>query len=343
MKKLMLSAILMTSLSASAVTISVTQQTCTLAGGTTGPLCLAADKAVNDFVNTDLPDVSIGEYGTGIANATGFAYKGLDSDYADNFDYFMVRGGGGVAVQGDMDKPESAEGFGIGAAATIGVNLDLLPVDKIGPVDLSKMDLFVSFMSYSIDQSFDESTAEGDLSHFAVMARYQIMDGKEFVPGSILEWGGLFLHTGFQRSSFEASMTTKFDDEVVDLGGGVNGTFGSSSAKFSIETTNTAIPVEISTYLRAAYVFTLFGGAGFDIVSGSTDVDLSAGGKITSGTDYEADIAASESDSGKADATNFRAFGGLQFNLPFFRVYFQMNKGLGNDLLGANLGAKILW
>lgn len=343
MKKLILGTFLTAFISvpSHAITISVTQNSCTLPGGSSGAACSAAKQAIDTFVNADLPDVSIGDYGTGIANANGFAYKGLGSDYADKFDYFVLRAAGGIAVEGDLDKPESASGIGLGATATVGVNLDLLPIDKVGPVELSKMDLFISFMSISPDQDFDKTNAALDLSAFSIMARYQIMEGKDIIPSYLLEWGGIFLHTGFQRSSFEGVITTKFDDETVDLGT-ENGVFGNSSAKFSIDTTTTTIPIEVSTYLRAAYVFTFFGGAGFDLVSGSTDVELSAGGNITS-TGYDATILASESDSGDADATNFRAFGGIQFNIPFLRVYAQMNKGIGNDLFGANFGVKILW
>lgn len=343
MKKLMMSALLGASLSASAVTVNVTNVNCGDLGA--GAACDALTSEIEGYVNQDLPDVSIGDYGTGLANANNFAYKGMTSDYADIFDYFMVRAAGGLAVDGDLSDPESASGVGIGASVTAGINLDLLPVDKIGPIDLSKMDLMVSFMSYNLDQEVEDSTLEGDISNFAVMARYQIFEGKDFIPGYLLQWGGIFLHTGFQRSSSEISFTQTFSDDNVEVGGST-ATFTNSSAKFAIESATTSIPIEVSTFLRAAYVFTLYGGAGFDLVSGSTDVSLKAGGTtIGSGAanNYQATIQASESDSGDADATNMRAFAGLQFNVPFVRLYAQMNQGIGNDLVGINLGAKILW
>ncbi|MDP7322105.1 MAG: hypothetical protein QF441_15985 [Bacteriovoracaceae bacterium] len=344
MKKLLLAGCLLASVSTYAVTITVQETSCS--GGLTQSQCDQLTAELRSVVNEDLPEVSIDKYATGIANANGFAYKGLGSDYSDIFSYFMVRAAGGLAVQGKLDDAESAEGIGIGASMTAGLNLDLLPIDKVGPIDLSKLDLFVSFMSYNVDQDLDESTAEGDISSLGVMARYRIIDGIDFIPGSLLSWGGVFLHTGFQRSSFELDLTQKFNDETVEISGGQSATLSNASAKFNLESTTTTIPVEVSTYLRAGYIFTLFGGAGFDLVTGSSDASLKASGNAQGdggASGYGATISANESDSGDADPTNLRAFGGLQFNIPFVRLALQLNKGLGNDLFGVNFGAKILW
>lgn len=347
MKKLLMVAALATmSLSSYAVNVSVTEQTCF--GGSPNAaeraICDALTSELQAAVDADLPSVSLGKYGTGLANSNGFAQKGLTSDYSDKFTYFMVRGGVGAAVQGDIDKPESAEGFGFGAAATVGINLDLLPIDKIGFIEFDKMDLFVSFMNYDVDQDDDDFSAKGEFSHLGIMARYQVIEGKDIFPGYMLEWGGVFLHTGLQRSSFKADLTSRFDDQTVTTDNGDQATFGNTSATFALDTTTTTIPVEVSTYLRTIWALTFSAGAGFDYVAGSTDVDLSASGTASGASNqYSATVSASDNASEDADVTNFRAFGGVQLNLPFFRVYLNYNKGLGNDLVGANAGVKILW
>lgn len=350
MKKLIVATMLLGSLSASAITIDISNVNCGSVAGTsddTSTLCGQLTSELESYVNQDLPDVSIGDYGTGIANANNFAYKGTNSDYSDKFDLFMIKGSTGIAVQGDIRDPESAEGIGLGAAVTAGLNLDFLPVDKIGPVELKKLDLFVSFMSSNIDRDFDKTNVEGDLSHFAVTGRYQIIEGKEFIPGSLLKWGGVFLHTGFQSSTSKITATSEIEDDNIGTDGdAATADITDSTATFEIEADTWSIPIELSTYIRAAYVFTLFGGVGADIVQGSTDVSLDAGGTITgtgASSGYTASVDASESDSGDADVTNMRVFGGVQFNIPLFRLYAQMNSGIGNDLIGLNLGAKILW
>lgn len=330
------------SYSAFAVNITVTQS----CGSVPLVICNQLTTEVESFINADLPEVSIGDYGTGIANSQGFAYRGLSSDYSDAFDYFMLRAGAGFAVEGDLDAPENASGVGVGAAATVGLNLDLLPIDKVGPIELEKLDLFITFMNYSPDQDLEDTQFKGDISAFGFMARYQIVDAIDIVPGNLFKWGGVFIHTGIQRSSVEADVTQSFPNEEITTDSGQTATLNNTSANFTFETSNTTIPIEVSTYLRMAWALTLFTGAGFDLVSGSTDVSLNASGTATGNgatSGYSAVITADESASGDADSTNFRAFLGGQLNLPFFRLYAQFNKGLGNDNLGLHFGAKVLW
>lgn len=345
MKKLLVLGMLCTPFMANAVTINVNQTTCSNSGAYTNANCAALTQEIKDTIEGDLPTVSVDKYATGVANSTDFAYKGLTSDYSDNFNLISVRAAAGGAIQGEMSDPEQAEGVSVGASVTVGLNLDVLPIDKIGFVDFEKLDVFASFMSHELkDQELSEDT-NGDLeiSNFAIMARYQFMDSKTIVPGYMLEWGGLHLHTGFQRSTFKGTISRLFDNQTVDLSGGQSATIQDTNVNFEVDSAVTSIPVEISTYLRAAYVFTFFGGAGFDFVTGSTDVNLKGQGTASQGSDYAATITASEDQSGDVDPTNFRVFGGLQFNIPFVRVVVQANKGLGNDLLGANVGIKVLW
>ena len=303
---------------------------------------------VNEIRNfEDLPDVSIDKYADGVSEANAFALKGQGSDYAEAFSYFMLKPSFGVAIKGDVDKlsddPESAEGIGLGGALTIGLNMDMLPIDKIGPVDFSKLDLFVSFLSYNLDQDGDETELQGDLKSFGIYGRYRLIDAVDIVPGYMLEWGGLHLHTGIQRASMNLDVTQKLENQTVDTGS-ASADFTNGFAAFTLETETTSIPVEISTYMRMAYIFTLYGGAAFDYTLGSSDIDFGADGSLTnSSTSFSADVAAGESADGSPEATNFRAFGGVQFNIPFVRVFAQVNKGLGSDLVGATAGVKLAW
>jgi hypothetical protein len=105
-------------------------------------------------------------------------------------------------------------------------------------------------MSYNVDQDLDESKAEGDISSLGVMARYRILDGIDFIPGSLLSWGGVFLHTGFQRSSFELDLTQSFNDETINVSGGASANLSNASAKFNLESTTTTIQVIFLLFLE---------------------------------------------------------------------------------------------
>jgi hypothetical protein len=334
-------------MAASAIDITVNTTSCgTLTTGTGGQ-CESLENQIRTEVNKDVPEVSIDKYAEGISDSTAFAMKGQGSDYADDFDIFTIKGSLGAAFKGDMDEPEQAEGIGLGAAVTVGVNLNVLPVDKIGGVELKDFDLFFSAMSYNTDQDMDDLTLKGDLNSLGMHVRWRFIDGVDIFPGNMLRWGGVQIHTGYQRSSMKIDMIQSLKDQTVDSGSGPTATFGDASVNFSIDSQTSSIPFEISTSIRALYVFTLYTGFGFDYnVSGSTDIDLDASGTVTgdgSTGGYQASINANESGDGSISTTSMRAFLGLQFNVPVVRIYVHANKGLGDDQLGVNTGVKINW
>jgi len=340
-------------MAAQAIDINVATTNCPVGLGGAGTstesaACTQIRQDIEKQVNGDVPEVSIDKYAEGISDSTAFAMKGQGSDYADDFDIFTIKGSLGAAFKGDMDEPEQAEGIGLGAAVTVGVNLNLLPIDKIGGIELKNFDLFFSAMSYNTDQDLEDLTLEGDTSSLGMHVRWRFIEGVDIIPGNMLRWGGVQIHTGYQRNSMKIDMTQSLKDQKVDAGANGSATFGDSSVKFNIDSQTSSIPFEISTSIRALYVFTLYTGFGFDYnVSGNTDIDLDASGTVTgdSGTasGYEASINANESGDGSISATSMRAFLGLQFNIPVVRVYVHANKGLGDDQLGVNTGVKITW
>lgn len=348
MKNLLAVSLAALSLNAFALTITVQQTSCSL----TAQQCSDITDAAKDAANADLPSVSVGGYAEGISNANAFAYKGSTSEYADIIDLMSFKVSGGVAVDGDLSDAESADGIGFGASVTAGINLDILPVSKVGPIDLKKMDLFVTFLNYNLDQSSDSIDSEGELSAFGVFGRYHLIDSRSIAGDYLVKWGGIHLHTGFMRSKMNIEVTNGFSDEEFEDDSGpttVYGKFTNGQANFEIDSQVTAIPVEVSTYLRLLYVFTLYGGAGFDYMLGKTDIDFSAGGNLQGGivsaddNDWTGTMSANEGGDGSPQATNFRAFAGVQFNIPFVRLYAQLNKGLGSNLVGTNLGLKIIY
>ncbi|MEX0799575.1 MAG: hypothetical protein WD025_09020 [Bacteriovoracaceae bacterium] len=343
MKNILFLALLMPSLS-HALKVTITPSADCNAAGTT---CTDSIEQAERDINNDLPDVNEDDYAAGFAKSTAFAYKGMGSDYSDNFTFFVFKAAGGVAIESEsgfnLEESDSVKGAAPGGALTVGLNLDLLPVDKIGPVEFKKMDLFFNFMSYSMDQDLDDMAFEGDISALGVFARYRLMDPVDILPGYMLEWGGIHLHTGIQRSSMDLNFSQTFNG-TADAGG-TTVRYDDTKAIVDIESAVTSIPIEFSTYLRTLYVLTLYGGAGLDVNMGEAEINLDGNGTVTSddgNTDYGT-LEASGNGTGSPEATNFRAFGGVQINIPFVRVYAQVNKALGSDLIGANAGVKILW
>ncbi len=92
MKKLLLGMAVALAANAYGVTIEITNVNCGNVSGTENSGdCGDLTAELNSAINEDIPSVSMSEYATGIANSTSFAYKGMTSDYSDNYDLFVVR------------------------------------------------------------------------------------------------------------------------------------------------------------------------------------------------------------------------------------------------------------
>src|SRR3989338_8457632 len=104
-------------------------------------LCTELENKIEDELNKDQPDVDLDKYAGGMANANLMAPKGLNSDYANDFDLFLIGAGAGVALQAPSLSAEAdeIEGAALNAPVLIlGAPLKLLPVKKLGPIDLNK-------------------------------------------------------------------------------------------------------------------------------------------------------------------------------------------------------------
>ena len=329
---------------AAPITVTVDSGACT-GTGLSAAQCTQLQTELQSEVEDTSTSVSIDKYATGTANALAVASKGKNSDYADIFSVAVVNAGAGVGLSGDASNPEGADGVALSTGVTVGVHMGLLPIKKIGFIEMDKLDLFGSFLGIDQKQDSDDSELDTEVSNFGFMARYQLLEGADFVPGYMVEWGGVHVHVGFYKSTMKLTYTQQMDD-VSSTVGGQTATFTNSTGTFTIDTEVTSIPIEISTYVRLAYLFTLYGGFGVDINSGSSDVGVSASGDIFIGATDIGGIANNPAETegdGSPEGLDYRAFAGIQFNIPFLRLYLQGQKGLGSDTFAMNFGAKILY
>lgn len=307
--------------------------------------CATLKSELESQAEKDLPDTTLDDYTVGVGNAVAMA--GSDnSDYADKFNLFMFKYspiGVGISGSGDAGEANNLDGIGFQGVMQVGLNLDMLPIDKIGPVELKKLDIFGSFFSTKLNESNDEegTETEAEVSAFGVHARYHLVEGVDLLPGYLAEWGGLFVHAGFRQSKMKLNMTQDIDDTDISEGG-VTAKFTNTSAEFEMDSSVTSIPIEFSTYFRFLYVFTLYGGAGYTLNTGSTDINFTASGDIYEGSNDVGDVDLDDKNDGTPKSTA-RYFAGLQFNLPYFRLYTHVNKAIGENVASAHVGVKILY
>lgn len=326
----------------------------TCSGGT-AVVCEQLKSKLQDEMNKNAPEVSTDKYATGMAKANKISTKGSSTDYANMFDVAMIGANVNVGVQADLSDTKNldktASGLAIAPALLVGLNMNALPISKFGSIPSKDFDLFLSYMAYNNSKLSDKDGVKigGKINHFGIEARYRWIKEKDIFPGYMLQWTGVQAHTGYQytKNKLSADYNLKASDfSRVDVGGGVYADINSGKADATIEHSTHTIPLELSTGIRMLYVLTLYTGLATDLtMSSDSKVDINANASISAngvgGTTFG--VVGKQTGKGKADFFNTRSFLGLQFNVPFVRVFAQYHRYLGDDTHAINAGLKILY
>lgn len=315
---------------------------------------------IENEINKDLPSAQPKRLMEGMANSSVMAGKGIGSDYASNMEVFLI--GAGVGVGADMEEDKNTDsdisGIGIAPGLVIGANLGFLDSSKILGMDTNRLNVYLNFMGYGHDQKFgengSETDAEIDMKSFGVHFRYDWIKGS---GNKFLGWGGVKLHFGYEYNKTDLTFNTSIDEDVNATGptGEVINDNITGSPRATILVNTHSIPLEISTDVQLLYILSLYGGLGADLNFGEAkgDGSLNAGDQVINctggqcgggaGTDITVTPEANIDATGKVNPLSFRGFAGLQINLPFVRVFGQVDKSLGDDLIGATAGVRFVY
>lgn len=308
---------------------------------------VAAIAELEAAVNRDLPDADAGTYLKGMANSSVMANKSNGTDYANDIDLFVVGIGAGLGadvgnnsfgdlISGDVDANQ-LRGVGIQPALMVGLDMGMFDIGDVGFMDFNKLKVFANFFSYELDQS----DIKGDIFNFGLHGRYKWIEPISFVPGRLVYWTGVDISTGFEYSSLDVSYTTTQTGSYSS--GGVTATVN-GNVKAGAKVSTVSIPVEISTGVQLGYVLSTYAGLGADLNFGSAKGNANVNAVIDdniSNTDLTGAMNIGQDDS--PDVLTPRAFAGLQFNVPFVRIYAQIDRQIGNDVWGAGAGLRVTW
>lgn len=315
---------------------------------------------VEDKVNEKLPNDQPDRMMKAMANTNVLSGKGVGQDYASYMNVFLIGVGAGVAVDGEPTPELDSDISGIGAATgvVVGANLDRMNVSNFFGLDTKRLNIYTNFSKFGHTQNMEdrqgvESTLKVDLLNFGVHFRYDwILPTGDTNSG----WGGVKTHWGYEFSDSEIFFTnnvdvtlTAIDENEGSLSGRLTG-----KPKYRVETQTHSIPLEISTDVRFLYFLTLYGGVGTDINYGKSngegmvEGDLSplictSGGFCGGGKIIQVQLKANVDGEAHVNPFFLRGFGGLQFNVPYFRIYGQLDKVFGTDLIGATVGLRYVY
>lgn len=323
-------------LSASAFAGPFTLQNCT------GPtdLCLSLENEINK----NLPNADATTYLKGMSNSLAIAGKGTGVDYATDYDWFSLTAslgagadaGGAKAtdiIGGDIDT-NNLRGVGAQATMNLGVNLAVLPWDRVGFLNLNKTKLYINTFSYNKTSG----KISGKTETLGMHIQYKLIEGHGLLGWKMLHWGGLDFSTGFETAKlkFNYSETVTKSTTVSGQTATYSGPIGVSST-----TNTTSIPLELSTNVQWLYLFTTYLGTGLDFNSGKSTVEATSNGTISGALTATGRINLGQE--GKPNTTDFRYFVGQQINLPIVKIFVQLNQSFTNDTIGGAAGVRMAW
>jgi len=284
------------------------------------------------------------------ANAQTFSAKGLGVDYASNPTVLSCGLAGNVSAGIDEDLDDDV-------AVAPGVNMALMCGLNLGRFRSDLRDLTIYGSLFRFKSEAFVKTFTGTLTTLSAHAQYKLFRPANRKRELIVQWGGFDLTTGLEFTR----LTVGFDsdglfEELPVIGQEVAGAVRESvvgldsRGLFSLSSNALTIPIEASTNLRVAYVLTFFGGLGFDLQVGNSDLDVELSGNMSAENPMNpaetvdlgtADIQVhGESSPSKAA---MRLFAGVQANLWRARLFLQANVRPDPAAVGLTFGGRVAW
>jgi hypothetical protein len=316
---------------------------------------------VETEVNNELPNIEIRNYLEGMSNAQSMSGKGLGVDYASHMDRFSFGGGVGIAVDsgekgfqdiiyGETDATD-IQGFGIQPAFSFSFRTKELLEGKLKDFTFSTHFLYLA--PSNLPQNIDLIS-----SSYGFHIQYKLVNEKS-TPIGFMKWGGIDFITGFEaahlrieRSEFILERATKEIPQTgpivlppqvpANLSLGLTSTF-SGTAKIGIKSDVYTLPLEVSSYIRMAWLFVWFGGLGADLTVGETksfgtlDGTVIATDSLSLYDGISADATLNVEQSAGPDLTHLRWFSGIQFNQVYFKISLQFNRSILDNVWGMNV------
>ena len=310
-----------------------------------------------------------------LANAGALSSKAMPGDYATDMTLFSLSVAGVAATNGfspsslqsfennlafSANQAVPALGLSAGASATLSLNLALIPIPNLGPIDFSKMILSVSYFQLDLPSNLIEDVS-GAYRTFGLHGQYRLIDSISIAPGGILHWGGVSIGTGFNYGTLSLQLPVSLPSQTLASEGFTfqNKTLDtnfdwSGKALFSASIGNVTIPFEAFTSIQLLYFLTLFGGGALDLNFGSATFAATAKAPVnvtmrdpqngSSGSIMvdQLDAVLNYQQSGRPAWANLRGFIGAQINMGVLALFGQISGDTAGSS-GANLGARIYW
>jgi hypothetical protein len=301
----------------------------------------ALQDQVSDAITRELNLVDPDSYLSAFANADAMALKGMGVDYASNPKKFSIGGSVGSAVsevplsftRGREELPEG--GYAFMASAYGGVNLGGL---SPGEGALDRVMLYVNGLAFRPPGGRE---FQGSMYNFGAHLQVKAVGPVDL---KVLEWGGLDITSGYERSFYRLELTQELPvSQQLREGGETATVTWTATGNYAISASSGTIPIELSSNLRLLMVTAYAGGAvDVNLADASSEASLAGPIAVKYQGERHALGSAGVSMLGQAKADPFvpRAFVGAQLNVFVLKVYGHLNLGL-NETYGGFVGVRV--
>ncbi len=317
---------------------------------------------VETEINKGLPSTSPDRMMDGMANSSVMAGKGIGTDYASNMDVLLI--GAGIGVGADLTKDEATggelSGVGVAPGLIVGMNLGWMDSSRLLGMDTNRLNWYVNYMGYTYKHTLEDkpskkSDVELAMTAFGTHFRYDWIKGND---SKLFGWGGVKFTFGYEYNKTNITFNSTINETVNSQSGTVSTVTGSvtGAPQAIIETQTHSFPLALSTDVQFLYFLSLYGGLGADYSIGKakgkgslngndSTLSCSAGTACTATGNPNIIVRPKANIDGTGSALPFlfRGFLGVQFNLPFTRIFVQADKAFGNNLIGATAGLRFVY
>lgn len=288
-----------------------------------------ADELVTSVNSSIFTENNQALFADGMAGANSSGNTAVIADRASEPTLVSVTGGAQINVFGVNSLASvsfantnslPSVGAGVHAAATVGVRPGLFGLGKLGPIDLSRLKIYATFLSMDLSLG---SSASFAASAYGLNLQYKVVPsvGMSFLA----KWGGIDFLTGVNYISNRVGYSGTLTQSQ---------TSGTSTMSFDfdynlgVQSKVTYIPLEVSTSAQVLYLFTVYGGAAADLNFGSSGLTGGGSGDVTatenlSASGYTAEAVLDFDTYGykaKPSLVNTRGFVGGQLNLSLIKI-----------------------
>lgn len=290
-------------------------------------------------LRTRLRFAEIGPFMDAMADAAAVSSKGMGVDYASNVQNFVLGAAVGSGAQdagirfGRGGDTLPVGGFAAQLALLAGANLGALTGADEDAFS-RRVVLFVNGMSLRMPGT---APFVGSMLQVGAHAQLRLLRP---VSNGVAEWGGLALTGGYERSRYELELT-----RPLPIGADVQDArvTWNAGGTYTLASTVDAVPIELSTNARLAFL-TVFAGGGVDLQVGRSRASATLSGPVTAQVDGDdvllGNVTVTGRAAGLADDLVPRAFGGVQLELLALKLYGQVNVA-GNGALGGHTGVRL--